>query len=178
MHSQWPLLLYGLSLLLNWAWPLLFFVKGKLLWSAIDISALWAVVALAIPAFWHVHPLAGKLLIPYLIWLTLAAVINWFIVKDNAEPNLPPSNKPLADGSQTSAPFGRQRAARVSGGGGASNQVTNGGGTADSVSSSTAYTRTTSSKPAVGTTGAYQRLPVSGGASGSGGSDNDDVRDG
>ena len=43
-------------------------------------------------SFYHVNPLAGYLIIPYLAWTTLATALNYTIYKNNK-----PSIEPAAD---------------------------------------------------------------------------------
>lgn len=78
-HSTYKaeaLALYGLQLVLNFIWPLIFFIGQNFLIAFIVLVLLWYVVLKMIQAFSAIHPLAGKLQIPYLIWLTFAAYLN------------------------------------------------------------------------------------------------------
>lgn len=70
------LTLYGLQLVLNFIWPLVFFIGQKYLIAFIILVVLWYVVLKMIQAFADIKPLAAKLQIPYLIWLTFAAYLN------------------------------------------------------------------------------------------------------
>lgn len=70
------LLLYGLQLTVNFAWPLLFFRFGLLwlsfFWLLLLIGLVWACMTL----FRYILPKAGKLMLPYLLWLFYAAYLN------------------------------------------------------------------------------------------------------
>jgi benzodiazapine receptor len=72
-----PISFFMVQLGLNVMWSILFFefhMPGIAFW---DIVILWfAVLATAI-AFWRSTPLAGYLLVPYLFWVTFAAVLNF-----------------------------------------------------------------------------------------------------
>ena len=70
------LTLYGIQLVLNFIWPLIFFLGQNFLIAFIIIAVLWYSVLKMIQAFSAVRPLAGTLQIPYLIWLTFAAYLN------------------------------------------------------------------------------------------------------
>lgn len=70
------LLLYVLQLTVNFAWPLLFFRFGLLwlsfFWLLLLIGLVWACMTL----FRYILPKAGKLMLPYLLWLFYAAYLN------------------------------------------------------------------------------------------------------
>jgi len=68
--------LFALQLVLNTAWSLIFFGLRAPGWAVVDIVALWLAIALTVVAFWPVRPVAGALLLPYLAWVTFAAVLN------------------------------------------------------------------------------------------------------
>ncbi len=70
------LAVFLLQLVLNAAWSLLFFGRRRPFLALVDIAALWLAVAATLIGFWHVRPLAGWLLLPYLAWLTFAATLN------------------------------------------------------------------------------------------------------
>ncbi len=71
--------LYLVQLALNFLWPLLFF-KGQLWGLALLVLVLlWAAVALMIGAFYRCERKAAALQIPYLLWLSFAAYLNWVI---------------------------------------------------------------------------------------------------
>jgi tryptophan-rich sensory protein len=44
--------------------------------ALVDIAVLWALIAMTVVASWRVAPLAGGLLLPYLAWVSFAAVLN------------------------------------------------------------------------------------------------------
>jgi len=90
--AQRPALtLYGLQLGFNLAWPVVFFIKKKL-WAAqfVNLGTL-AFAAATARAFYRVEPRAGKLLIPYLVWLAFANALNYSIAKKNPGADLPAS---------------------------------------------------------------------------------------
>jgi translocator protein len=68
-----------LQLALNALWSWLFFAwqKGGLAFA--DIVVLWVLIAATVMAFWRIRPLAGLLLLPYLMWVTFASALNYFI---------------------------------------------------------------------------------------------------
>jgi benzodiazapine receptor len=72
-----PISLFMVQLGLNVMWSILFFGFHMPGIAFGEIVILWfAILATAI-AFWRFTPLAGYLLVPYLIWVTFAAVLNF-----------------------------------------------------------------------------------------------------
>jgi tryptophan-rich sensory protein len=72
----WPLGLFTAQLVLNGAWSCLFFGQHNPLAALGDIVLLWCGIGVTLMAFWRVLPLAGWLLVPYLVWVTYAAALN------------------------------------------------------------------------------------------------------
>ena len=73
------LVIYGLQLLVNFIWPLLFF-NGRMFSAAfVCLMILWFLVIWMILEFYKTDKLAAYLQIPYLLWLTFAAVLNFSI---------------------------------------------------------------------------------------------------
>ena len=73
------LTLYGLQLAANFIWPLLFFGGGWFLLSFFWLILLWVLIFLTIQAFSKIDETAGNLLIPYILWVTFAAYLNFGI---------------------------------------------------------------------------------------------------
>ena len=68
--------LYALQLAVNFLWPILFFSQGLYLISFFWLVLLLLLVLLLGFRFYSLQPLAGYLLIPYLIWLAFAGYLN------------------------------------------------------------------------------------------------------
>ena len=84
----WPaarraLLLFAAQLVLNTAWSPIFFGLRSPGWALVDIVVLWAAVVATLGAFRRIRPVAGVLLIPYLVWVTFASALNWSIWRLN-----------------------------------------------------------------------------------------------
>jgi tryptophan-rich sensory protein len=84
-----PLILFVLQLVLNCIWTWLFFGRHRLGAALVDIGALWVVLLATLIAFWGLQPLAGQLMVPYLVWVTFATFLNLTIYRLN------PSAQPL-----------------------------------------------------------------------------------
>ena len=68
---------------LNALWTPLFFGAHRVGLALLEISVLWLIVALTLVQFWRAKKAAGILLIPYLVWLTIAAGLNFSIWRLN-----------------------------------------------------------------------------------------------
>ncbi|WP_076790833.1 TspO/MBR family protein [Chlorobium sp. KB01] len=73
------LAVFGVQLLLNLAWSALFFGLHSPLFALVDIVLLWLAIVLTIVKFRAISPLAGNLLIPYLLWVSFASYLNFTI---------------------------------------------------------------------------------------------------
>ena len=73
------LMLYGVQLAVNFLWPVFFFNAGWYLFAFAWLLLLWYLVYLCMKAFSQISKNAGYLMIPYLIWLTFAGYLNFFI---------------------------------------------------------------------------------------------------
>jgi benzodiazapine receptor len=82
-HVAWPLGLFTVQLFLNAAWSPLFFGLRYPAAAFVDIVLLWGSIAATLAAFWRVRAIAGVLLVPYLVWVTYAAGLNFTIWRLN-----------------------------------------------------------------------------------------------
>lgn len=71
-----PLTLFAVQLLLNALWTPLFFGLHMLGVAFAEIILLWIAILATILAFRKVSPSAAWLLVPYLLWVTFAAILN------------------------------------------------------------------------------------------------------
>ena len=69
---------------LNLLWSFLFFRMHRPDWAGIEVLLLWASIAALIVACRRVSGTAAWLLVPYLIWVTFAGVLNATVVGLNA----------------------------------------------------------------------------------------------
>lgn len=70
------LIAYGVTLVFNFVWPLLFFRLGMRLVALVWLLLLLGLVALTASIFGRVRKSAGVLLLPYLVWTAFAAYLN------------------------------------------------------------------------------------------------------
>ena len=71
---------FGLQLLLNFIWPLVFFNMRQYTIAFVILILLWLAVAYMIYLFYQIKPVAAYLQIPYFLWLTFAAYLNLAII--------------------------------------------------------------------------------------------------
>lgn len=69
--------LFIAQLVVNFFWSLFFFNLQAYGFSLLWLILLWVLVFLMILSFWKTDRLAAILQIPYLLWLTFAAYLNW-----------------------------------------------------------------------------------------------------
>jgi tryptophan-rich sensory protein len=74
------LAVFGIQLFLNMAWSFLFFGLQSPLLAFIEIIILWAAILLMILSFYRIKRIAAYAQIPYLLWVSFAAVLNLSIV--------------------------------------------------------------------------------------------------
>ena len=75
--------LFTLQLLLNGSWSLIFFGLRQPMPALIVIIILWALIFWCILRFMKLRKAAGYLLIPYLLWVSFATLLNYSIVALN-----------------------------------------------------------------------------------------------
>lgn len=78
-----PIQLYIIQLILNFAWSPLFFKYHCINESLFLLLLIWILVFIIINLFYSINKTAGLLLIPYLIWLSFALYLNYYIVENN-----------------------------------------------------------------------------------------------
>jgi len=74
------LAIFGLQLLLNVLWSMLFFGLQSPLYAFIDILVLWASILATMIYFYRISAAAAYLLIPYILWVSFASALNLSIV--------------------------------------------------------------------------------------------------
>ena len=74
-----PLTLFTVQLTFNMAWSWLFFGLHSPGAAFVDVALLWMAIAATMLAFWFRSTIAGLLFVPYLAWVSFAAVLNFAI---------------------------------------------------------------------------------------------------
>jgi len=81
---EWMVGLFAINGVLNILWSALFFRLRRPDWALIEVVLLWLSVLALILVLWRYSRLAAWLLVPYLAWVTFAAVLNLAVVRLNA----------------------------------------------------------------------------------------------
>ena len=68
--------IFILQLVLNTLWSFLFFGLKSPLLGLIEILLLWIAIILTILSFFRSSKVAGILLLPYILWVSFAAILN------------------------------------------------------------------------------------------------------
>lgn len=76
--------LYGINIVLHMLWSPLFFNLRRPDWALVEIPFLWVSILSLIIGLVPLAPLAPWLLLPYLLWVSFAAFLNFTIVRMNA----------------------------------------------------------------------------------------------
>jgi tryptophan-rich sensory protein len=75
--------LFLFQLAANSLWTWLFFQWHQGFLAFAEILILWVIILVTLVAFWRVRPVAGALLIPYLVWVTFATALTFSVWKRN-----------------------------------------------------------------------------------------------
>src|SRR5690606_35772490 len=84
-RHQVALTLFLVHLVVNALWSWLCFAWHLGAYAFIDIIVLWFLIIATIVTFWRVQPWAGALLIPYLLWVSFAAFLNYTVWQLNPQ---------------------------------------------------------------------------------------------
>jgi len=74
------LVLYGVQLLFNFMWSIIFFHWKMIDVAMAEITLLWVLINLTIVAFAGINKRAAYLLLPYVVWVSFAAILNYYIL--------------------------------------------------------------------------------------------------
>jgi tryptophan-rich sensory protein len=80
---EWVVGLFALNGFLNVLWSLLFFRLHRPDWALIEVAALWLSISVLILFLARVSRTASALLAPYIIWVSIAAALNYEVVRMN-----------------------------------------------------------------------------------------------
>lgn len=74
---------YVAQLVLNAMWTPIFFGLKQPALAFVEIALLWGAILVTLLAFWKVNRFAGALLLPYLAWVSFAAILNFTLWRLN-----------------------------------------------------------------------------------------------
>jgi translocator protein len=70
------MLLFGVQLVLNFFWSLIFFTGHQIGWALVEIIVMWLFILFTIFAFGKISSVAAWLLVPYICWVSFATLLN------------------------------------------------------------------------------------------------------
>jgi len=82
-QRQSALLLNAFQLVFNFGWSLIFFNLHAIGWALIEIGVLWVLIVWTMFAYANVYKPAAWLLLPYIVWVTFATILNFTIWRLN-----------------------------------------------------------------------------------------------
>jgi len=81
--AEWMVGLFALNGFLNILWSLIFFRLQRPDWALVVVGALWLSILVLVVYCGRHSLLSGLLLLPYLIWVSIAAALNVAVVDLN-----------------------------------------------------------------------------------------------
>jgi tryptophan-rich sensory protein len=81
--SQVVLALWAAQIALNTLWTPVFFGAHQVLAAMVILVLLWLVVAVMVVMALRLDVITGLILFPYLVWLCVAAALNFSILRNN-----------------------------------------------------------------------------------------------
>lgn len=74
-----PLALFSIQLVLNALWSIMFFGFQLIFYGLVEIIIMWIFIALTMFSFYRISRNATIILIPYIAWVTIATLLNYFV---------------------------------------------------------------------------------------------------
>ncbi|RMO85961.1 TspO/MBR protein [Pseudomonas syringae pv. philadelphi] len=81
--SETLLALWAAQIALNTLWTPVFFGAHRILAATVILAMLWIVVAVMVVMALQLDVVTGLILLPYLAWLSVAAALNFSILRHN-----------------------------------------------------------------------------------------------
>ena len=73
------LTVFGVQLVLNAVWSFLFFGLKSPLYGLVGIVLLWLAIVWTMIKFWKISKKATWLLVPYILWVSFATIVNFAV---------------------------------------------------------------------------------------------------
>lgn len=75
--------LFGVNALCHALWSPLFFQARRPDWALVEVVFLWGSLVALVAGLAPISPTASVMILPYLLWVSFAAWLNWAIVRLN-----------------------------------------------------------------------------------------------
>ena len=79
LKTKPALIFYGIQLILNALWSIIFFGMHNPGLALLEIVILWLFILITLIKFYKINKTAGLLFIPYLAWVSFASILNYAI---------------------------------------------------------------------------------------------------
>lgn len=79
LKNKNALYVFSLQLILNAFWSIVFFGFHLIFFALLIIILLWILILFTIILFYKIDRKAGMILLPYLIWVSIATLLNYYI---------------------------------------------------------------------------------------------------
>jgi len=79
LKTKQALIFYGIQLILNALWSIIFFGMHNPGLAFLEIIILWLFILITLIKFYKINKTAGILFIPYLLWVSFASILNYAI---------------------------------------------------------------------------------------------------
>ncbi len=76
VRRERALTFYALQLGMNFFWSIVFFSLEMYLTAFIWLVGMWMLILICTVLFWHIDRRAGRLMLPYLVWVAFAGYLN------------------------------------------------------------------------------------------------------
>ena len=77
------LIIFIVQLIFNMLWSLVFFTLKSPLFGFVVIIILWLLILFTIVYFSNISKIAGILLVPYIVWVSFASILNFMLWRLN-----------------------------------------------------------------------------------------------
>lgn len=74
------MIIFGTQFVLNILWNFLFFGLENPLYGLVEIIILWLAIAATIITFYRISKKAGIILLPYIIWVSIATALTYYVL--------------------------------------------------------------------------------------------------
>lgn len=79
LQKKIAVIFYSIQLILNFLWSYMFFSLHEIGWAFAEIGVLWIFILLTIFSFAAISKKTAWLLVPYISWVSFAAILNYTI---------------------------------------------------------------------------------------------------
>lgn len=81
--AKTALIIFFVHLVFNALWSIIFFGLHSPMWAFFEIIILWIMILVLIALFYKIDKRAAYLLVPYILWVSFASVLNFSIWRLN-----------------------------------------------------------------------------------------------